>query len=109
MPYKHLVIIGNGFDLHCGLKTSYSAYWEYFTRNYESVMANNGLSNIDGTSPFHKTYGLTSTEKDYGFWSNYEESLAHHDFEALRSLPFEQQKQCLEDTIKLRELLKSRV
>ena len=105
MPYKHLVIIGNGFDLHCGLKTSYSAYWEYFTRNCESVMVNNGINSIDGSSPFHKTYGLTSTKKDYDFWSNYEESLAHPDFEALRSLPFEQQKQCLEDTIKLSDTI----
>lgn len=101
MRYKHLVIIGNGFDLDCGLKTSLLSYETYFYDNCERVMEEKGIACIDTKSPFEVTYGIKQISDRHDFWSAYEENLGRPDFKSLRLKSVEEQEHCLEDTIKL--------
>lgn len=36
LPYKKIVV-GNGFDLHCGLKTKYKDFFEHFWKDTVSI------------------------------------------------------------------------
>ena len=34
---KVKIVIGNGFDLHCGLKSSYEDYFDYYKHKYDYI------------------------------------------------------------------------
>jgi len=59
---KHLYIIGNGFDLHHGMKTSYFSFCEWLKENDESV-----LFTID------ELFGCC----DNNWWKSFENNLAY--------------------------------
>lgn len=105
MRYKHLVIIGNGFDRDCGLQTSLSSYEAYFGKKYERVMEEEGIDSIDGRSPFHVTYGQALISQQHDFWSAYEENLGRPDFKSLRLMKVKEQERCLVDTKKLSDVV----
>ena len=69
---KRLYIIGNGFDLHHGLKTSYFDFSEYLQENY------NELYNI------LESY-IYCSSPDNCLWSKFEENLANLDVEEILS------------------------
>ena len=54
MPSSQLLILGNGFDLHCGLKSSYKDFFQ------SSILDNIGVQ-----------YGLRQKKAEaIGFWEN---------------------------------------
>ena len=63
MIFKHLYVIGNGFDLFTGLKTSYSDFSQWLNRNYIFVY-----------EALESTYGITGE-----WWNDFENQLGKLD------------------------------
>ncbi len=70
---KTLYIIGNGFDLHHGLKTSYKDFGEYLKYKNETLYK------------LLETY-IDFPESDNDLWCRFEENLANLDTEAIISM-----------------------
>lgn len=90
-----LFIIGNGFDLWCGLPTSLSSFKKYYYENRDSIMKNLNVK-------YHEIYNdcgkfeklLTDVEfiyenpfslkeLDEEFWSNFEEEMGNIDVDSI--------------------------
>ena len=61
---KHLYIIGNGFDLHHGINSSYKNFQEWMYENHPDV-----IEKVD------EIYGIVNEE----WWSDFENQLASLD------------------------------
>ena len=61
---KDLYIIGNGFDLHHGIDSSYSDFYEWMNKNYPDII--NKVDNVYGNCDSH-------------WWSDFENQLASLD------------------------------
>lgn len=105
MQYESLVIVGNGFDVYCGLPTELKRYQNYFNTHYVDVMQELGLNYIDGESPFHVAYGKEIIDDSYEFWCNYEERLALLDIKRLRKLTEQEQADCLDGAYRLSQTI----
>ncbi len=89
MNFKHLYIIGNGFDLFTGLKTSYSDFSQWLNRNYIFVY-----------EALESTYGITGE-----WWNDFENQLGKLDIpEYISRHPTP--KETLEDIYKRKEFEK---
>ena len=52
---KQLIILGNGFDLQCGIKTTYSSFIEYvLTNKYKSYLEQLSQNNLTAIESFEK-------------------------------------------------------
>lgn len=87
---KRLVIIGNGFDLHHGMQTSYLNYREYLLRNggkdiVECFEEQEELNEIYLWNNLEHVLGLLNYEKAYCYLLPYNDEnwrdSAHHDFQ----------------------------
>ncbi len=92
---KNLFIIGNGFDLSHGMKTSYEDFHEYLKSEYPEATESKPILpqcniNPDGSvdcsdieSISLLLYVINEIESKYGEWKNFEESLGYLDFGAI--------------------------
>lgn len=87
---KRLVIIGNGFDLHHGMQTSYLNYREYLLRNggkdiVECFEEQEEMNEIYLWNNLEQVLGLLNYEKAYCYLLPYNDEnwrdSAHHDFQ----------------------------
>ena len=70
--YQILCIIGNGFDRHHGLKTSYLDYFHFLEKNYPDVLGNIGSSKF-----FNGAYCSVKPKKNDIFWTELEKNLEY--------------------------------
>ena len=68
-------IIGNGFDRHHGLKTSYLDYYHFLENNCPDVLGDIGLSKF-----FNGAYCSARPKKNDIFWTEIEKNL-EYDYE----------------------------
>lgn len=66
MNYKTLYVIGNGFDLHHGVKSSYHCYMEWLKENHK-----------DDYQKIIDFYG--NKAKEYEWWNEFETNLGYFD------------------------------
>lgn len=87
---KKLFVIGNGFDLWCGLPTNFSEFKDYYYKYRDSIMESCNIrykeiyfenEQIGKFSDVELIYGnpFSIDELDEQFWFNFEESLSDVD------------------------------
>lgn len=103
--YSKLVIVGNGFDLYCNLPTSLADFRNYFLKRVNEKMMELDIQKIWGKCPFEITYPHSLSNPQLKFWMDYEQSLAQINRNTLRELNIEKQKECLESTYTLANVL----
>lgn len=82
---KHLYIIGNGFDIHHGRKTSYKDFYTWLSENHRSE-----LDDIE------EKIGML----DADWWSNFENNLANIDaYEISQNIAYENVPNLLDDHV----------
>lgn len=72
---KNLCIIGNGFDMHHGLETGYSSFYEYLTRNGKGDFA----SQLE--SFFQTEYVDENGHHRFLLWSDLEKAIGAYDLD----------------------------
>ena len=94
--YDTLIIIGNGFDVWQGLKTSYSQFRKYYLAHRDEILKKLKLKKYKIVDPDGETRYLSDVEIVYGdpfepaeltedFWNTFESSLDDVDGERLNA------------------------
>lgn len=71
-----LYIVGNGFDLAHGLKTSYKKFYEYLTSQKLSKLLDNYLKEMDNHDKATKQLCKLKDDEIIPFWHEWEYSFA---------------------------------